>query len=149
MHKAIRFDVTIPTGVTAGDYALVNMVKGSMKDGAGKFFKAQMYGKTVDANYADWVVDLMDEDPVYWSNSSGRWNFNSTPTGFFATDNPGPALNTETGAIYALKFKMGLYKLSDVPTKTTGTISATPLAEYPWQYSVVVDKSGKFTHPAI
>jgi hypothetical protein len=39
--------------------------------------------------------------------------------------------------------------LADLPAKTTGSISATPLAEYDWQYSVVVDKSGKFSHPAI
>jgi hypothetical protein len=125
------------------------MVKGSMKNGDGKYFKATMYGKQVDANYADWLVDSRDEDPVYWSTDKARWNFRTTSTGFFATDDPGPALTSETGAIYALKFKMGLYKLSDLPATTTGTISATPLAEYPWQYSVVVDKSGKFSHPAI
>jgi len=148
-HKAIRFDVTVPSGVTAADYALVNKLKGSQKDGAGKAFKVTMYGKTVDFDFADWQVDSLDEDPVYWSDSSARRNYKATATGFYATDNPGPALSTETGAVYAVKFKMGLYKLSDLPAKTTGSISATPLAEYDWQYSVVVDSHGKFTHPAI
>src|SRR5512138_3021451 len=32
-HKRIHFDVTIPTGLTAKDYALVNFIKGSMKNG--------------------------------------------------------------------------------------------------------------------
>ncbi len=148
-HKKIRFDVTIPSGVTAGDYALVNKLKGSQKNGDGKAFKVKMYGKTVDFDFADWQVDSVDEDPVYWSTDTARWNYNSTSTGFYATDDPGPALSSETGAVYAVKFKMGLYKLADLPAKTTGSISATPLAEYDWQYSVVVDKSGKFSHPAI
>lgn len=148
-HKKIRFDVTIPSGVTAGDYALVNKLKGSQKDGSGKAFKVTMYGKTVDFDFKDWQVDSLDEDPVYWSKDGTRWRYNSTPTGFFATDDPGPALSSETGAVYAVKFKMGLYKLADLPEKTTGSISATPLAEYDWQYSVIVDKSGKFSHPAI
>jgi hypothetical protein len=148
-HKKIRFDVTVPSGLTARDYALVNKVKGFFKDGAGKFFKVTMYEKTVDANYSDWMVDSVDKDPVYWSTAAARWNFTTTPTGFYATDNPGPALSTEKGAVYAEQYKMGLYKLSDLPAETTGTISATPLSEVPWQYSVVVGSDGKFTHPAI
>jgi len=148
-RKNIKFEVTVPSGVTARDYALVNFVKGSMKNGAGKYFKATMYGKQVDANYSDWKVDSVDEDPVYWSTSSGRWNFKTSSTGFYATDSPGPALTSEHGAIYALRFKIGLFKLADVPTTTTGTIAATPLQEIPWDYSVVVSDKGTFTHPAL
>jgi uncharacterized protein YcfJ len=148
-RKEIRFDVGIPTGSNAGDYALVNWVKGYMKDGSGTYFKAKMYGSDVDANYADYQVDSVDADPVYWSDTTGRWNYNPTSSGFYATDNPGPALSSEQGAEYALNFKMRLYRLADIPTTTSGTISSTPLATVPWQYSVKVDSSGVFSHPSI
>ncbi len=150
-RKNVQFDVTIPAGHKATDYALVNWVKGSMKDGSGTYFKAKMYGSVVDANYSSWVVDSVDADPIYWSDASGRWNYRTTPSGFYATDSPGPALSTELGAVYALNFRIGLYKLSDLPATTSGTIGgATAIAERPWQYSVVVDpRTGAFTHPAI
>jgi hypothetical protein len=120
-----------------------------MKDGAGNYFKAVMYGSTVDANYSSWQVDSVDPDPVYWSETGSRWNYTVVPGGFYATDDPGPALNTEHGAVYALNFKIGLYKLSDLPATTSGTISAASIAEKPWEYSVVVDSAGAFTHPAL
>lgn len=148
-RKNIKFNVTVPSGLTAKDYALVNFIKGSMKDGSGKYFKVKMYGKTVDANYSSFQVDSVDEDPVYWSDSSARWNYTTTPTGFYATDSPGPALTSEHGAVYALKFKIGLFKLADVPTTTSGTIAATAMQEVPWDYSVVVSDKGTFTHPSI
>ena len=148
-RKNIRFDVGLPSGARAGDYALVNWVKGHMKEGGGGFFKVQMYGSNVDANFPSFQVDSMDADPVYWSDAAGRWNYTSTANGFYATDSPGPALATEHGAEYALKFQMGLYKLADVPTTTSGTIAATPLAMVPWDYSVKVDATGGFTHPSI
>jgi hypothetical protein len=148
-HKKIRFDANIPVTHSKKDYALVNWVKGFMKQGSGAYFKAQMYGATTDTNWPTFQVDSMDADPVYWSDAAGRWNYNGTFNGFYATDDPGPALSSEHGAEYALKFQMGLYKLADVPTTTTGTISATPLAMVPWDYSVKVDATGAFTHPSI
>jgi hypothetical protein len=105
-----------------------------------------MYGSLVDFNFPSWQVDSVDPDPVYWSDASGRWNYNVTADGFNATDDPGPALTSEHGAVYAVNFAIGLYKLSDLPTATTGTISATPIDEKPWQYSVVVDAAGAFSH---
>jgi len=147
-RKNIQFDVAVPWILPNWAYVLVNWIKGSMKDGTGKPFKVTMYGSSVDADFASWQVDSVDADPVYWSDSTGRWNYTTTPTGFFATDSPGPALSTELGAVYDLDFKIGLYRRFDVPDTTTGTISATPIEEKPWRYSVKVDPvTGAFTHP--
>jgi hypothetical protein len=112
---------------------------------------ARQYGSLVPASYADWVVDSVDADPVYWSRPGSRWNYHPTATGFSAADSPGPALKTELGAVYALKFRMGLYRLADVPLVTTGNVgAAAPVDETFWDYSVRVDPvSGDFTHPAI
>jgi hypothetical protein len=148
-HKKIHFNVSVPSSGNVKDYALVNWVKGYMKDGSGNYFKAKMYGSTVDANYSSWQVDSVDPDPIYWSEPGTRWNYNVVSGGFYATDDPGPALHTEHKAVYALKFKIGLYKFSDLPATTSGTISATPLEEKPWQYSVKVSSTGTFSHPNI
>jgi len=148
-HKKIKFDVTVPSDLTAKDYALVNHLKGFEKNGDGTFFKVKMYGNLVDFNFTSWQVDSVDEDPVYWSDSTARWNYTTTPGGFFATDDPGPALSSEKGAVYAVNFKIGLYKLADLPTTTSGTISATAIAEKPWTYSVTVSDKGAFAHPSI
>jgi hypothetical protein len=96
-HKKIKFDVTVPSDLTAKDYALVNHLKGFEKNGDGTFFKVKMYGNLVDFNFTSWQVDSVDEDPVYWSDSTARWNYTTTPGGFFATDDPGPALSSEKG----------------------------------------------------
>ena len=149
-HKKIRFNAVVPLGHKATEYALVNWVKGYMKDGSGKYFKVKSYGVVVDSNFPSWRVDSADPDPVYWSSPARRWNYSTTPNGFYATDDPGPALKSERGAVYARNYRIGLYKLSDLPLTTSGTISASPIEEKPWQYSVVVDpKTGAFTHPSI
>jgi hypothetical protein len=62
-HKNIRFDVTIPSGVTAGDYALVNKLKGSQKDVSATAFKLTIYGKTVFFDFKDWQVFSVEVDP--------------------------------------------------------------------------------------
>lgn len=149
-HKVIKFNVTVPSGLTARDYALVNKLKGHMKKADGTYWKVQMYGSLVDFNFTSEQVDSVDADPVYWSNSSGRWNYVTTSTGFYATDDPGPPGHAfSPGDEAAVKFKIGLYRLADVPTTTTGTISATPLQELPWQYSVKAAADGTLSHPAL
>ena len=148
-HKKIKFTATIPAGKDVKDYALVNKLKGSQKSGPSAYFKVKMYGSTVDFNFPSWQVDSVDPDPVYWSDSSARWNYTAESSGFTATDDPGPALSSEKGAVYAVNFNVGLYKLADLPVTTSGTISATPLAEQPWQYSVKVGSDGSFSHPSI
>lgn len=148
-RKNIKFNVKLPTGADPKKYGLVNWIKGHMKKGDGNFFKVKMYGNTVDANFASSQVDSIDADPLYWSKSGSRWNYTTESDGFSATDSPGPALNTETGAEYALNFSIGLYNFADVPTTTTGTISATAIQSVGWKYSVKVDSTGKFSHPSI
>lgn len=149
-HKVIKFNVAVPSGLTAGDYALVNKLQGHMKKADGTFHKVQMYGSLVDFNFATEQVDSVDADPVYWSNSSGRWNYTTASGGFFATDDPGPPGYTfAPGDEAAVKFKIGLYRLASVPTTTTGTLSASSIQELPWQYSVKADAAGALSHPAL
>jgi hypothetical protein len=149
-HKAIQYNVAIPSGARATDYALVQLVTGFAKSGDGTFKRAMLYGSLSDINFSSWVVDSVDADPVYWSSSTARWNYSTTAGGFSASDDPGPARSADRGAIFALKFRMGVYRIADVPSTTSGTISATALDEKPWQYSVVVNSTtGAFTHPTL
>lgn len=150
-EKTIRFDATIPSGLNKRDYALVNMVKGSATRSAGTYIQAMVYGSLAAINFPSWQVDSVDADPVYWSDTTGRWNYNNTSTGFWADDSPGlPGHVIDLGDTWAVNFKMGLYKLADVPTTTTGTISATPITEIPWQFSVARDATtGVISHPAL
>jgi hypothetical protein len=49
-----------------------------------------------------------------------------------------------------VRFHIGLYRLADVPTTTTGSLSASAIQELPWQYSVKADAtSGALSHPAL
>jgi len=157
-QKNINFNVTIPAGLNKRDYALVQLMKGSAMVqtstfwglGGPSYFTRSLYGSSgVDFNFPSWQVDSDDPDPVYWSDNKGRWNYKETSSGFTSSDHPGPATSRKPGSVYALNFRMGLYKIASLPATTTGTISATPLVEVPWQYSVVVDSAGKFTHPII
>jgi hypothetical protein len=149
-HEKITYTVDVPTGANVKDYCLVQWTKGYAKKGDGKFFKSTDYGATRDWNYADWVIDSVDPDPIYWSNSASRWNYNVSGNQFAATDDPGPALSSEKGAIYAAQFKVAVYETAKVPLTTTGTISTTPVTAYEyWNYSVNVGTDGKFTHPKI
>jgi hypothetical protein len=110
-----------------------------------------MYGSLVDANFAATQVDSVDPDPVYWSDSTARWNYTSTRDGFQATDDPGPPGYTfSKGDETKFKFKIGLYLLSDLPLTTTGALAATPIEEKDWQYSVAADATtGALSHPAL
>jgi hypothetical protein len=149
-HEKITYAVDVPSGTDAKDYCLVQWTKGFAKNGSGAFFKSTVYGKDKDWNDADWVIDSVDEDPIYWSDSTARWNYNLSGNKFTATDDPGPALTSEKGAVYAAQFKVAVYETAKVPTTTTGTIATTPLTAFQfWNYSVVVDKDGKFTHPKL
>jgi hypothetical protein len=147
-RKNIRFNATTLFRDPA-QFALVNWIKGSMLDGTGAPFTVPMYGAAVPANFPSWQVDSVDTDPVYWSTPGSRWNFTKSVTGFWATDSPGPALKTELGAVYNLDFRIGLYRMADLPATTSGNLgSATALDEAPWRYSVKVDPvTGAFSHP--
>lgn len=149
-HKVIKFNVTVPKGLSDIDFVLVNWIQGYMKDAKGKNFKVMMYGSAVDYHFPKWQVDSVDPDPVYWSDAKSRWNYNRVPGGFWATDDPQPPPGAAKGWEAAINFKIGLYKAKDVPAKTSGSIGTTPIQILPWQYSVKSDpKTGKFTHPKI
>jgi hypothetical protein len=150
-HKRIRFDVTVPIPLDDSKIVLVNKIEGQGKYADGTFWKVRMYGNLVDANFPTIQVDSVDTDPVYWSDSSGRWHYNRTSDGFYATDNPGPPdYKFNKGDEAKLKFKIGVYWLDEVPTTTSGSISALPIEEKSWQYSVRADPvTGALSHPTL
>ncbi|MEI9971346.1 MAG: hypothetical protein WDO73_04415 [Ignavibacteriota bacterium] len=146
--KKVKYNVSW-TGGSKTDYIIVQWVKGFAKDSRGNFLKASLYGKTADINLADYQIDSVDEDPAYWSAGGVRWNYTDEGAGkFSATDQP-VSLGTADGkgAQAKLDFKTGVYKSADVPTTTTGSISATPLAPLvPWSYYVTVQGGDKYDH---
>jgi hypothetical protein len=150
-EKFIHFDVTVPAGLRATDYCLVNKVQGFRRMPDGNYDRVMSYGSVVDNNFPTEQVDSVDADPVYWSHPvRGRWNYTVTSNGFMATDNPGPNDHVfAPGYVAAQRFRIGLYELASVPTTTTGTISTTPIQELPWQFSVVADAAGVITHPTL
>ena len=147
-RKNVSFNATW-SGGSKEDYIIVNWLKGYMKNSAGTPYKVSMYGSLVDFNFSGWRVDSVDADPAYWSSGGTRWRYSvGGANAFSATDSPGP-MNTSDGrgAKARVDFKTAVYKSSDVPTTTTGTISATPLASFqPWTYHVEVLGGGKFKH---
>jgi hypothetical protein len=149
-RETITYTVTIPAGAKHKDYCLVQWVKGYARSGSGAYFIADLYGAEKDINFPDWTIDSADPDPIYWSDKLARWNYDTKGQTFTATDSPGPALDSEKGAEYALNFKVAVYETAKVPKTTTGSISTTPVTGFePWSYSVLVSKAGKFTHPKI
>jgi hypothetical protein len=148
-QKQIHFDVTVPSGLQATDYCLVNKVQGTWTNPDGTYSQATLYGGTRDINFPSEVIDSVDADPVYWSDpTTGRWNYRTTPTGFMATDSPG-GHPFAPGEVAAVRFHIGLYTLASVQTTTSGTISATPIQELPWQFSVRSSAAGVITHPTL
>ena len=147
-RKNVTFNATWSGGAKE-DYIIVNWLKGYLKKPDGTPFKVTMYGSSVDFNFADWRVDSVDADPAYWSSGGTRWRYTvDAPDKFSATDSPGPMYTSDgAGAKAAVDFKTAVYKSSDVPTTTTGTLAATPLSSFqPWTYHVDVLGGGKFDH---
>jgi hypothetical protein len=144
-HKNVTYTATWSGGAKE-DFLIVQWVKGYAKDAAGTPLKTTQYNKTADINFADWRIDSVDEDPAYWSNASGRWNYNVvSANSFSATDDPNPP-SWQDGMDFKVDFKVGVYKAADVPTTTTGTMAATPLSSLvPWEFHAKLS-GGKFTH---
>lgn len=149
-HKVITFKVTVPKGLKREDYALVNWNKGFYKNADGTYKKAKDYGNLREVNFATWQVDSVDKDPVYWSTAGSRWNYSKSGNRTFtATDDPGPARSSDPGAHYKLDFKLQVYRLSDIPKTTTGTLGGAEskaIATVFWKYHVKVSAAGTFTH---
>lgn len=147
-RKNVRFNVTW-TGGSKEDYVIVNWLKGYLKKPDGTAFKVTMYGTSVDFNFASHQVDSLDADPAYWSQGGVRWRYTvDAANKFSATDSPGPMYDTDgAGAKARVDFKTAVYKSSDVPATTSGSISATPLSSFEtWTYHVNVLGGGKFNH---
>ncbi|NVK64909.1 MAG: DUF4157 domain-containing protein [Flavobacteriales bacterium] len=149
-RKKITFKVTVPKGLKREDYALVNWNKGFYKKGDGTYYKAQDYGTSREVNFATWQVDSLDKDPVYWSTAGSRWNYTkSGKRSFTATDDPGQAKSTQKGSHFKLDFKLQVYRLSDIPKTTTGTLGGAEskaIATVFWKYHVKVSATGTFSH---
>jgi hypothetical protein len=148
-RKTVTFNATWSGGAAKEDFIIVNWLKGSMKKPDGNPYKVKMYGSSVDFDFSDWQVDSVDADPAYWSDGGVRWNYSvDAANKFSATDSPGPMYTRDgKGAKAALDFKTAVYKSADVPTTTTGTLSATPLSSFEtWSYHVAVLGGGKFSH---
>jgi hypothetical protein len=137
-RKNVKFEATW-SGGSKEDYIIVNWLKGYMKKPDGTPFKVSMYGSLVDFNFAAWQVDSVDEDPAYWSSGGTRWRYNVDAVNkFSATDSPRPP-SFAMGTMARVDFKTAVYKSSDVPLKTSGSLAATPLSSFsPWTYYVQV-----------
>ena len=108
-----------------------------------------MYGSTVPANYTNWVIDSVDDDPAYWS---GYPHYNHEWLGgnvYVVDDDPGPALSSETGCVYNVDFTIGLYCTNEVPRSGCAAqpSTGTPFDTKTWDYKVSVTTNGTFTHP--
>jgi hypothetical protein len=147
-RKNVKFNVTWSGGAKE-DYIIVNWLKGSLKKPDGTPFKVTMYGSSVDFNFSSYQVDSVDADPAYWSSGGTRWKYNvDAANKFHATDSPGPMYDSDgAGAKARVDFKTAVYKSSDVPTTTSGSLAATPLSSFQtWTYHVDVLGGGKFKH---
>jgi len=150
-HKRIKFTFTVKAGSDPHKCVLVNWAKGSCRDGNGNPFISTQQNVDTPIDFPRWTVDTVDEDPVYWSSGGTRWRY--THEGgdtYSARDDPGPALSSETGAVYAMKFRMCIYCIDDVPLKKIDHIILTKAIKcIEWQYSVRVAGNGTFSHPAL
>jgi hypothetical protein len=107
-----------------------------------------MFDQTVDYNFPTMRIDSIDKDPVYWSTTSARWNYQPEGTGFYATDSPGPTV-WQDGIDYDLKFKMCLHCIDDVSTTSdaSGSGVKNPLKCIDWVFKAKYDAAtGTFAH---
>jgi hypothetical protein len=150
-RKNIKFTCGVDYTSDPKKCVMVNWIQGTAKNKDGTFRKVQMFDKIVDYNFPTMQIDSMDKDPIYWSDSSGRWNYQFTMgTGdvFFATDSPGPTTWVD-GIDYDLKFKMCLYCIDDVSTTSSAAGSGVknPLKCIDWVFKAKYDAAtDTFTH---
>lgn len=148
-RKNIKFTYKVKKGSDPKKCVMVNWIQGTAKNKDGTFRKVQMFDKTVDYNFPAMRIDSLDKDPVYWSNSSARWNYQSGATdAYYATDSPGPQVWVD-GIDYNLKFKMCLHCIDDVSTTSdaSGSGVKNPLKCIDWTFKAKYDGAAKkFTH---
>jgi hypothetical protein len=150
-RKNVKFTYAVNFVETDSDphkCVMVNWVKGTAKNKDGSFRRATLFGRTQDINFPAWRIDSVDADPVYWSNTTARWNYRPEGTGYFATDSPGPRVWVD-GMDSDLQFKMCLYCIDDVSATSseTGSGVRNPLKCIDWVFKAKYDAaSGTFTH---
>ena len=150
-RKNIKFTFTVNRVEVASDptkCVLVNWIQGTAKNKDGTFRKVTMFDKIVDYNFPTMRIDSIDKDPVYWSNTTARWNYGAEGTGYFATDSPGPTTWVD-GIDYDLKFKMCLYCIDDVSATSdeTGSGVKNALKCIDWVFKAKYDAAtDTFTH---
>lgn len=147
-QKLIQFNAFIPQGLNLRDYAFVNFIRGSYLDAAATPLTVQMYGANVPFNFAAEQVDSVDNDPIYWSDASARWNYNISGRTISATDNPGRTSNAvNLGDVANIHFRISLFRVADLPNVTAGNVGAArPLFSLNWTFSVTRNALG-ITHP--
>ena len=145
-HKHVNFNVTVPGGLNAREYALVNHIKGmAVRNARDDPFYVTMDQISLPFYFPNWRVDSPDHDPVYASSGTIRWNYTPTANGFSTTDDPGPARTSEPNSLWDLCFRTELHRLSSVPEDYSSPLPA-PLDVKYWQYYVRVDSAGRFSH---
>lgn len=147
-RKNIEFDCTVKSGSDPHRCVMVNWIQGTAKNKDGTFRKVKMFDTIVDYNFPKSRIDSLDKDPVYASNSSGRWNYSVTGQTFSTTDSPGPTVWVD-GIDYDLKFNMCVYCIDDVSATSdeSGSGVKNPLQCYAWVFKAKYDAGAKkFTH---
>ncbi len=164
------------------NYALVNFIRGcsfdSVKDDEGEIVKSlsnlnkEQFGANKKIYFPEWVIDSIDEDPVYNSDQEFgrhyllRWNVNQHSYNFttkkyygeekpkkpivYLTDLPGSAYK-DYARIYniSLEFKTCIYRSKDVPLSTveTDVNFADPIKCFEWASSYIYNfDTQKFEH---
>ncbi len=155
--KVIKFTAALQSGADPHRCAMVNWIQGTAKNKDGTFRKVQQFDQIVDYNFPSSRIDSLDKDPVYWSTSSARWNYDvSAAAGgsgagagsFSATDSPGPPV-WEDGIDYDLKFKMCAYCIDDVSATSdaNGSGVKNPLRCVDWVFKAKYDAAThRFSH---
>ncbi len=115
----------------------------------GDYFTGTVYGiANVPMNFTNWVIDSLDDDPAYWSPPH---NAHSSAGGnvYYVSDDPGPALSSETNCVYKADFTIGIYCALQVPTSGCAAqpSTGTPFDTKTWDYKVTVTTNATFTHP--
>ncbi len=150
--KDIHFWVRVPKGGNVEDYVVVQWLKGYAKNAAGAYFHHRNYGVLTPVNYADFVIDSLDTDPIYKGSapSIGRWCGSKTGNdAFFVRDSPIQSPSASAGNEAKLEFKTQLFLLKDVPEITAGNLGgaeAKALKTLTWSYITKVNADGTFKH---
>ena len=153
-RKYIEFWVQVRRDQNPEDYVLVNFVRGNMRDlPSGSHLTIQMHGQVVDFNFGDWIVDSVDLDPVYWSDSMARWNYDLVDNlTFRASDFPG-AVDPSVISNYraSADFQMCLFREADVPldvsTIDPKDLNTNALDCIDWNMHTTLNSNGTVIYP--